>query len=77
MKRSGNTTRLIDRNIQQLFNTGFTYLYEGRNADSWPQTVQVLHKFTNRMRSEHDHVKIDAEEMTVDGIRCYKIWIVK
>lgn len=75
VRRIGTSTRIVDRCVQELFTNGKTFLYDGRDS-SWENTVAIFHRFGTRMRNEHNHIRIDAEEMVMDGIKCFKIWII-
>ena len=72
--QTGNTTRIVDRCIQEFFLRGTTYVYEGRNS---PDREELSNKcnqvFKKRMLSEHPEVKFTSEYMMVDRIWCFKI----
>ncbi len=74
-RHSGATTRIIDRCVQELFTTGTTYVFEGR--ENKQMTREVFHKFKKRMESEHPHVSITHECGVFDRIYCYKVQIKK
>lgn len=70
--KNGTKTRKVDSAIQDLFNKGVAYLYNGRN------NIQDKHKdllttFTNRMSLEHPKAKYHYEYGKWDGVWCYKI----
>lgn len=55
-KKSGKTTRLIDRFVQELFTNGVTNVYEERNKSKFDE--ELLEKFMNRIKLEHPNVKL-------------------
>lgn len=74
MRRSGNTSRLIDRCVQEFFKNGFTFIYEGRGTDKmWAMTVEAYHRFCSRMRMEHPREVFAVVQDFFDGIHCFKI----
>ncbi len=75
-RRTGETTRAIDRFVQDYFKNGFVYVYE-RNFEN-PQENKNLCKaaikrFLKRMDSEHplELLKVSETPKKVDGILCY------
>jgi hypothetical protein len=73
-RRSGSTTRLVNRYIEELFNNGITYVYEGRNTPNEHQmTIKCFQLFEKRMLSEHSDTKWEQEYCSIDGIWCYKV----
>ena len=75
--KSGETTRLIDRCIQELFTNGVTYLYEKRTGI--PQMIQnrdAMDRFKKRMKSEHKNVKFLYKYGIFDNIKCFKIQLI-
>ena len=75
--KSGETTRLIDRCIQELFTNGVTYLYEKRTGI--PQMIQnrdAMDRFEKRMKSEHKNVKFSHKYGIFDNIKCFKIQLI-
>lgn len=75
--KSGETTRLIDRCIQELFTNGVTYLYEKRTGI--PQMIQnrdAIDRFKKRMKSEHKNVKFSYKYGIFDNIKCFKIQLI-
>ena len=75
--KSGETTRLIDRCIQELFTNGVTYLYEKRTGI--PQMIQnrdAMDRFKKRMKSEHKNVKFSYKYGIFDNIKCFKIQLI-
>ena len=75
--KSGETTRLIDRCIQELFTNGVTYLYEKRTGI--PQIIQnrdAMDRFKKRMKSEHKNVKFSYKYGIFDNIKCFKIQLI-
>jgi hypothetical protein len=74
MRRSGQTTRLVDRWVQEFFDKGITYIYEGRGTRSQhEQTIHALKIFQKRMQSEHRSVGFEAKYGEYDRIMCYKV----
>ena len=75
--KSGETTRLIDRCVQELFTNGVTYLYEKRTGI--PQMIQnrdAMDRFKKRMKSEHKNVKFSHKYGIFDNIKCFKIQLI-
>ncbi len=73
-RRSGKTTRIVDRCIQEFFTAGVTYVYEGRGTETEKQqTEEVYSIFLNRLESEHRHAKYTKKYGIFDGISCYKV----
>lgn len=74
MRRSGKTTRLVDRLVQEYFDKGTVYIYEGRGEESERnQTREALHRFRKRMESEHPMEKFEHVYGEYDQIMCYKV----
>lgn len=72
--KTGNTTRLVDRYIQELFNKRKTFIYEARNTESeYKKTEHCFSVFKNRMILEHESISWKQEYIFVDGIWCYKV----
>lgn len=72
--KKGNTTRLVDRYIQELFTKGFTYVYEGRNAEKANElTNYCMQIFVKRMQSEHSEILYKWEYVFESGFYSYKI----
>lgn len=74
-RRNGNTTRKLDRAVQELFENDLTYLYERcEDAESTEkQTDLIYNKFNSRMRNEHPDVIYNVEYGTFSGILAYKV----
>lgn len=72
MRKSGKTTRKVDQAVQDFFNNGITYLYEGRVANKNVHQ-EAMNVFNSRMQSEHPHAKYTHEYGCFDGIWCFKI----
>ena len=71
-RRTGVTTRLIDRAVQDYFTKGIVFLYEDRSATNFNLAIELYQKFLVRMRAEHE-IQLDAilsDTRTIDGIRC-------
>lgn len=75
-RRTGKTTRIIDRCIQELFTKGFTFLYESRDCSD-KDNLDLRHSFDMRMKLEHidSFKKMSGKYDIIDGIKCFKIWI--
>lgn len=74
IRRSGQTTRLVDRWIQELFGKGITYIYEGRgDKNQLVLNREALERFKKRMDSEHPNVYFDVKYGEFSGITCYKV----
>ena len=71
-RKEGTTTRIIDRCIQEFFENGFTYIYEGR-VNLEQAHKDAMERFKMRMSSEHPHAKYTYEFGSFDNIRCYKV----
>lgn len=75
--KTGITTRLVDRYIQDLFSKGITYVYQSRNTENaHKHTEECFSKFKNRMILEHEKISWKQEYVFVDGIWCYKVELV-
>jgi len=71
--QKGNTTRLVDRYIQELFTKGITHIYEGRNTEKATElTEKCFEIFKKRMLSEHEEVNYCWKYSLIDRIWCYK-----
>ncbi|MGH2666065.1 hypothetical protein [Flavobacterium sp.] len=72
--RSGKTTRIVDRCIQEFFTAGVTYVYEGRDEEiKKMRNDYVFRIFCKRLESEHQGVKYNFIYGIFDGISCYKV----
>lgn len=71
-RRTGKTTRLIDRFVQEFFNKGLVYVYEGRLNDRNTHT-ELLHKLLDRLSLEHPNLKYIYKYGCYDGIWCFKL----
>jgi hypothetical protein len=73
-RRSGKTTRLVDRWVQEFFEKGITYIYEGRdNENQMVLNKEALERFKRRMASEHSNVNFDITTGNFSGITCFKV----
>jgi len=66
-RRSGRTTRLADKLIQELFETGVIIIkdhYDTRQADE-----ELYHKITRRLQQEHPGVRTECKWSNL------KVWI--
>jgi hypothetical protein len=73
-RRSGSTTRLINRCIEEFFEKGITYIYEGRGESTEKiQTKEAFYLFKKRMNSEHGNQKYEYEYGDFDRIKCFKV----
>lgn len=72
--KKGNTTRFVDRYIQELFTKGITYVYEGRNTEKAGELTQYCMRiFVKRMGSEHPEILYKWEYVFENGFYSYKI----
>lgn len=71
MRKSGKTTRVIDRCIQELFSKGSTYVYENRTSGH--QNKELWNKFINRLELEHPKTGYKSTFGNYEGIVCYKV----
>lgn len=72
--RNGNTTRLVDRYIQELFTKGITYVYEGRNTKKANElTNYCMQIFVKRMQSEHSEILYKWDYVSEYGFNSYKV----
>lgn len=71
-RRTGKTTRKVDRAIQDLFTNEYAYLYDGRSSNIKNHT-EVLEVFKRRMLSEHNHINFNYRFANHDGVHCWKI----
>ena len=67
-RRTGKTTRVIDRVIQEFFNKGIAYIYEERNNIS--STNELRAKVIRRLELEHPNTKYTIKIDTINGIYC-------
>lgn len=74
MRRSGQTTRLVDRCIQEFFTNGFTFIYEGIGSDKYRvMNNEALGRFKRRMKSEHPASKFEVISWEFSGIKCFRV----
>lgn len=62
-RRTGQSTRLIDKYIQELFTNGSVIIsdhYDSEDADIW-----LLDRFLTRLYIEHRHTKVEVEDFKV------------
>jgi len=67
-RRTGKTTRVIDRIIQEFFIKGKAYIYENRNDIAGTNELRV--KVQRRLELEHPEAKYVISQDTIDGIYC-------
>jgi hypothetical protein len=80
MRRSGTTTRIIDRCVQELFTNGKTFVFEredfsGKHTEAI--TDDTFERFKKRMKLEHSDVRYSFDVGTYSGIYCYKVQLNK
>ena len=76
-KRTGKTTRIIDRCIQELFTKGVTYVYDGRGTSTQKEQTKIAFEiFVKRLKVEHPKVQTFRTYGEFDGIRCYKVIVL-
>ena len=72
--KTGNTTRTIDRCVQELFTNKVTYVYDGRGK---PEQAELTKKafgiFIERLEREHPKAKYVSRFGNYDGIECFKV----
>lgn len=77
MRRSGKTTRIVDRCVQEYFTKGVTFIYDERGTNYQKHASMIaLGIFNRRMVNEHNlHISVnyDAVYGEFDGVKCYKI----
>lgn len=72
-RRTGRSTQIVDRCVQEFFTTGKTYLYDHTREQS--ETTRLFSIFQERLKTEHPHAQYTYHEDIIDGIYCYKIEI--
>ena len=70
---TGETTRIVDRGIQEYFTNGVVYLYRGREKKHIRLTEKVFEVFDSRMELEHPEECYTAGYNQIDGIWCFII----
>ncbi len=74
--KTGNTTRIIDRCVQELFKKGFTYVYDGRGTSNQDEQTEITFRlFVDRLEREHPKAKYVSRYGEYDRIWCYKVEI--
>ena len=72
--KTGVTTRMIDRCIQELFINGFTYVYDGRGTSEMKdKTEKAYRTLITMLENEHPTARYVSAHGFYDGIECYKI----
>lgn len=72
--KNGQTTRIIDRCIQELFTNGFTFVYDGRGTETMKeQTSTAKEKLIARLENEHPKAQYISTYGNYFGIDCWKI----
>lgn len=69
MRRTGKTTRKVDRCIQEFFKNKVTYLYEDRSGNNNDDIVSI---FERRLQMEHPGAKYFKQEGVFSGIPSVK-----
>jgi len=72
-KSTGESTRIVDRCIQEFFNNGVTYVYRGRGKSFMRLHEKVCEIFDLRMNAEHPNVVYNMQFKEIDSIWCYVI----
>jgi hypothetical protein len=73
-RRTGKTTKLVDRWVQEFFEKGITYIYEGRDKENQMHlNMEALERFKKRMASEHSNIDFDITTGNFSGITCFKV----
>jgi hypothetical protein len=70
MRRTGVTTRKIDRAVQDYFTKGMVFLYEDRAATDYKRAEELYYKFLARMAFEHNVTEFESQLLEVDKIKC-------
>jgi len=77
MRRTGETTRKIDRFVQDLFTKGITYVYDIRGHDAEKDlAIRALNILKRRLQSEHHIKKLECIWGNWDGINCFRVTII-
>lgn len=75
--KTGKTTRLVNRYVEELFKNGVTHVYEGRNTpNETALTKECFRVFENRMQLEHEDTFYKKEFVCISGINCYKVTLI-
>lgn len=74
-RRTGKTTRIVDRCIQELFKKGKTYLYDESRGKV--ATHDIFDLLMQRLGREHETTKVEFKFETVNGIYCAIIKLKK
>lgn len=74
-RNNGSSTRVIDRCIQELFNTGKTFVYESRDNAEINRELSV--RFERRLATEHPNARYQKVFKDHDGIICHKYTLNK
>ena len=75
--KSGETTRLINRTIEELFSNVFTK--KKKKKTGVPQMIQnrdAMDRFKKRMKSEHKNIKFSHKYGIFENIKCFKIQLI-
>ena len=72
MSKTGKTTRIVDRAIQEFFEKGVAYIYDGRDKKENTH-MGAMRIFLSRMETEHKNSKFTYEYACFDNVWCYKI----
>lgn len=75
LRRSGQTTRLIDEAIQVLFKRGIVEIYDHSRLKE--ENEYIGHKTMFRLQSEHGHFANEHVEVTIKPDGAYIIYLVK
>lgn len=70
-RRSGNTTRVVDRLVQEYFAHGVCHVYE--NRDGFSANQHVMDRFNLRMSTEHPNEYFEMARTIENGICYFKV----
>jgi len=73
MPPDGESTRIVDRCIQEYFKNGITYVYRGRGKKHMKLHEKVFEIFDKRMEVEHPEECYNVKFKEIDVIWCFVI----
>lgn len=78
MRRTGATTRKVDRFVQDLFTKGITYVYDERGYGVEKKlAIRSLNILKRRLNSEHNIEKLECIWGNWDGVNCFRVTIIQ
>lgn len=75
MRRTGKTTRIIDRIIQELFKNKKAFIYESRTDLSINENLKK--RVLQRLHVEHEYVQYSVYSVLDSGINCFVIELIE